>query len=105
MKLMTKTIENQLIKNPIYSKDGQGDAAKVVVKFFGGSSATWLVTEGGKTDDVDWELYGKFTLNGIDWEWGYVMLSDLMSIRFRPFGLGVERDIYFSGTVADGIKS
>jgi hypothetical protein len=82
MKVITKAIENQLMKNPLYSKDGQGDKAKVVVKLFGGSSATWLVTEGSKTDSGDWELFGKFTLNGIDWSWGYVMLSELLSIRW-----------------------
>lgn len=105
MKLLTKAIENKLIKNPIYSKDGQGDSASVVVKLFGGSAATWLVTEGNRQDNGDWELFGKVTMDGVSWEWGYFMLSELMNLRFRPFGLGVERDVYFSGTVADGMAS
>jgi hypothetical protein len=34
-----------------------------------------------------------------EWEWGYVQLSELQSIKAPPFGLGIERDLYSSGTV------
>ena len=41
-------------------------------------------------------MFGYCTLDGTNWEWGYVMLSNLQRLRFKPFGLGVERDKYFS---------
>lgn len=96
MKLMTKAIEKKFEKFPLYSQDGKGEESEVVVKFFGGAAATWLITEGEKTDDGDWELYGYITL-GYGWEWGYVYLSQLESVRFAPFGLGVERDLHCEG--------
>ena len=99
MKLMTKEIEKKLQKSPLYSKDGQGKEADVVVKFFNPYGAgTWLVTEGEKQDDGDWLLYGYFNIS--DWEWGYVLLSELASVRFR-FGLGIERDLHASGKVKE----
>ena len=45
MKLITKAIENQIKKYPLYSQDGLGENAKVIVKFFFGNW-TWLATEG-----------------------------------------------------------
>lgn len=100
MQLMTKEIEKAFAKYPLYSQDGLGSNAKVVVKYFGGQ-ATWLITEGEKQDDGDWMFFGYVTLGFPDdfqrgkllWEWGYVTLSQLQEIRFRPFGLGVERDL------------
>lgn len=96
MKLMTKAIEKKFEKFPLYSQDGMGQEAEVVVKFFGGAAATWLITEGEKQLNGDWELYGYCTL-GYGWEWGYVMLSELESLRFPPFGLSVERDMHCKG--------
>lgn len=101
MKLLTKEIERKLTKTPYGTHDGLGDAAPVIVKFFGGSAATWLITEGDKLPNGDWLLFGCVTL-GYGWEWGTVLLSELQAARFPPFGLGVERDLYFSGTVAEG---
>ena len=100
MQLMTKEIEKAFAKYPLYSQDGLGSNAKVVVKYFGGQ-ATWLITEGEKQDDGDWMFFGYVTLGFPDdsnrgkrlWEWGYVTLKQLQEIRFRPFGLGVERDL------------
>ena len=101
MQLITKEIENAFKKYPLHSQDGLGGDAKVVVKFFGGSACTWLITEGEKQKDGDWLFYGYVTLGFPDdfhhgkllWEWGYVTLDQLRSIRFPPFGLPIERDI------------
>ena len=93
-KLITKDVLKKFEKYPLGSQDGKGMDATVVVKFFGGSAATWLITEGSPTEDGDYELFGYVTLNGYDWEWGYVMLSELQSLRFPPFGLPIERDMY-----------
>ena len=101
MKLMTKSIEKELAKRPFGSTDGKSDV-KAVVKYFGGSAATWLVLEGEKEGN-DWCFYGAVTLDGYYWEYGYFMLSELEGLRFPPFGLGVERDLYFNRSISDEI--
>lgn len=106
-KLITKDLLKKFEKYPLYSQDGKGMDAKVLVKFFGGSAATWLITEASPTEDGDWELFGYITLDGYDWEWGYVMLSELQNLRFPPFGLPIERDMYEvddNTTVKDLVK-
>lgn len=94
MKLMTAEIEKRLEKHPLGSQEGLGDEAEVIVKFFGGYAATWLVTEGEKQEDGDWLFFGKVTIYGDEWEWGYFTLSELKGLRFPPFGLPIERDMY-----------
>ncbi|WP_288865253.1 DUF2958 domain-containing protein [uncultured Alistipes sp.] len=41
----------------------------------------------------DWRLFGYCHLS--EWEWGYLMLSDLQKLRLS-FGLTIERDLYIS---------
>lgn len=102
MKLITKEIERKLNNTPIYSKDGQGTDAEIIVKFFNPcGAATWLITEAEKQDNGDYLLYGYITL-GYGYEWGYVMLSELQKIR-NGYGLGIERDIYAHGTVKENV--
>ncbi len=97
MKLMTREIEEKLAQCPLGSKDGQGYEAEVVVKYFNPCGAgTWLITEGEKQEDGDWLLFGMCHI--FEWEWGYVMLSELENLKL-PFGLTIERDLYASGTV------
>lgn len=93
MKLLTKAIENKLEKTPINSTDGMGKDAPVIVKFFYPyGSGTWLVTEGERQENGDWLFYGAADI-GYGWEWGTVMLSDLLSVR--KFGKpAIERDMY-----------
>ena len=103
MKLITKEIEKKIEKAPIYSKDGQGKEAEVIVKFFlTGSAATWLVVEGAKLENGDFEFFGYVDL-GYGYEAGYFYLSELLKIRNR-FGLGVERDLHAKGKVKDLIN-
>ena len=98
--LMPPSVEKKLLKSRLYSKDGQGKNAEVVVKYFNPyGSGTWLITEGEKQKDGDWLLFGMCHI--FEWEWGYIMLSELESVRVPPFGLGLERDLYSSGTVAE----
>ena len=92
MKLITKEIERRLGKHPFGSQICNGDA-QVLVKFFGGSACTWLVTEAERTDDGSWDFYGLANI-GYGWEWGWFSLKELESVKFPPFGLGVERDMY-----------
>ena len=91
MKLLTKAIEAQLKKNPLYSGERE-DFAKVIVKFFTpASSWTWYVLEAEQEGD-DWRFFE--LVDGHEKELGYFMLSELQSVR-GPFNLGVERDKYF----------
>lgn len=97
MKLLTKEIINKFKKHPFGSQDGKGKDAEVLVKYFGGSSATWLITE-AEEENGEWILYGYCKLFD-EFEWGYVSLKELEQVKFPPFGLGVERDLYSNGTV------
>lgn len=95
--LMTKELEKTFSNYPIGSQDGKGMDAEVVVKYFNPCGAgTWLITEGEKQEDGDWLLFGYCHL--FEWEWGYVMLSELESVRL-PFGLSIERELYGTGGI------
>lgn len=103
MKLMTAEIERKLKKFPLYSQDGKGEDAEVVVKFFNPYGAgTWLITEGEKDEDGNWTLFGYCEI-GFEWEWGYIALSELESFR-TPFGGTIERDLYCSGKTVKELK-
>lgn len=84
MKLITKAIEKQLIAN---TTKLDTSANKPILKLFGGSACTWLISE--MNGD---ELFGLCDLGMGYPEVGYVMLSELEAIKFAPFGLPVERD-------------
>lgn len=87
MKLMNKELEKRFAKFPLYSQDGKGDEAIIVVKYFNPlGSGTWLITEGEKQEDGDWMFFGYCHI--FEWEWGYVRLSELETIGF------IERDLY-----------
>lgn len=91
MKLMTKELEKKFEKYPLYSQDGLMEEAKVVVKYFNPCGAgTWLITEGEKQDG-EWIFYGYCHIT--EWEWGYVSLAELESVRL-PFGLTIEREMH-----------
>lgn len=96
MRLITKEIENRLEKYPLYSQDGKGDDAVIVCKFFSPVGAwTWYVLEAQKREDGDYEFFG-IVVNGYgEKEYGYFTKSELESVKL-PFGLTIERDIYFS---------
>ena len=86
MKLMTNDLRTQLPQ--LYSQE-EVDDPKVVAKFFTpDSSWTWYATE----------FDGKDTFLGLvdghEKELGYFSLKELESVK-GPFGLGVERDLWF----------
>ena len=91
MQLMTKQIKAKLLLNGDVTN--RGNDHKPVVKFFGGSSFTWLITEMDSADDDT--MYGLCDLGMGYPELGYVSLKELESMKFPPFGLGVERDLHF----------
>lgn len=90
-KLFTAPQFRHLVKNHKQTqKDGIGGHAPVV-KFFGGSSSTWLISE---VDPKTGIALGLCDLGFGSPELGYVDLQELADIRF-PLGLHVERDLYF----------
>lgn len=108
MKLLTQEIEELL--PPIYSQEQKGFEALAVVKFFTpASNWTWWASEANAILDDDEETEVPLAdpraagrkdvrffglVEGFAREYGYWCLSELEGIQ-GPFGLGVERDIYW----------
>ena len=103
MELITKKVEKDFMSHPLRSQDGRGFDAEVIVKYFNPcGSGTWLITEAEKQEDGDWLLFGYIHIH--EWEWGYVLLSELRNLRL-PFGMTIERDLYSSArTVREHLK-
>lgn len=95
MLLMTNELERNFEQYPLYSQEEKGLESEVVVKYFNPcGTGTWLIAEDEKQEDGDWLIYGYCHL--FEWEWGYVLLSELEGITL-PFGLKIEREIYGTG--------
>lgn len=87
MKLLTKELLERL--PPLYSQEENPDPT-VWAKFFDPcGSWTWYALE---FDPAEGRFFG--LVNGFEAELGYFMLAELEAMR-GPFGLGVERDLYF----------
>ena len=98
MKLLTKEIEK---KFPAWeSTDGNPlNTINVVVKFFTPySNWPWYITEYDGEDT----FFGLCC--GSEAELGYVSLKELSDIT-GPMGLKIERDISYSGTLLDAMKT
>lgn len=92
MKLLTKELEQTI--PALYSTEEIETKDKTIVcKFFAiGSSWTWYVVEGGRQKDGDYLFFG--LVNGIEKEWGYFTLSELLSVKWHGIP-GIERDLHF----------
>lgn len=92
--LINKAVENAIAKHPLYSQDGKGENAKVIVKFFFGAY-TWYVLEGRKEENGDYLFFGIIDNAAYgEHEYGYFTLSQLTEIKH--WGIpAVERDMYF----------
>lgn len=99
MKLITKKIEKDLAKYPLYSQDSKGKEAVAICKFFL-QGFTWYVLEAQKNGN-DYEFFG--IVDGLEKEYGYFTISQLQSLRGR-WGLTVERDMYFKPTKVKDIR-
>ena len=100
MQLMTKELEKRYEKFPLYSQEGKGDEAIIAVKYFNPfGSGTWLITEGEKQEDGDWMFFGYCHI--FEWEWGYVMLSELEKIGFIERDLHLDDDAKVKDEIAD----
>ena len=90
MKLLTKPIEAELRANA--AREDKNDI-KPVVKFFGGGACTWLISELDEDGDT---MFGLCDLGMGKPELGYVSFAELQAIRFKPFNLPIERDMFFT---------
>jgi len=95
MKLLTKKIKAKL--PAICATENIPLNEKIVLcKFFNPCGAgTWYVIEGEKDED-DFIFWGLVDLH--EREFGHFSLNELMNLRL-PFGLQIERDLYFSDTL------
>lgn len=100
MKFLTKKLMNELPKLGATSDKDPKDV-KVVVKFFTpDAAASWYITEA----DLDEGLMFGWCDLGLGFpELGYVSVDELKQVRGK-FGLPVERDLYFSGTLDQVMK-
>ena len=124
MKLMTKEIAGKLAAaDKALVESGMEDSSdEIIVKYFNPvGAATWYITSGtplqasgevmlkdgladysNPNEADDWHLFG-FADLGLGQgcaELGYVMLSELESYK-GPFGLGIERDLGYSGSLKE----
>lgn len=90
MKLMTKELERRFAQ---VGSQEQVEDPLIIAKFFNPAGVgTWYATE---YDPVTRIFFGYVSIFG-GWndEWGDFSLDELESYR-GPFGLGIERDLYF----------
>ena len=91
MKLMTKALEERFAQ--VGRQDEVSDPI-VIAHFFNPTGAgDWYATE---YDPIDRIIFGYASIFG-DWndEWGYASLDELADYN-GPFGLGIERDLYWT---------
>ncbi len=90
MKLITPELEKLFEDYPLYSQEHEEDPLVIAKLFDPCGSATWLMLE---YDPVEKITFCYVMGLGND-ELGYTSLVELESIE-RPFGLTIERDLYF----------
>lgn len=90
MELITEEIKKTLPK--LYTQEKLGLEAIAYLKFFTpDSNWTWYITEFDGND----LFFG--LVDGFEKELGYFSLSEIKDAR-GPFGLKIERDLYFTPT-------
>jgi len=92
MKLMTKAIESKI------PRFHEGDRTAYVKFFTPWAGWTWYGCEYQPEEKL---FYGY--VEGLEKEWGYFSLEELEQLR-GPFGLKVERDVYFEPTKVGVMK-
>lgn len=91
-----KLLNEELIKQ--FEEVGRQEQVKdpvVIAKFFNPCGAgTWYATEFYTEDKL---FYGYVSLFNDPFcnEWGYFSLDELQELTCPPFGLPIERDLYF----------
>ena len=94
MKLLTKEITDKAQKQ--YDKGSDLEGQMVVAKFFNPAGrGTWYLMNLADDKDYAWGIVDLFEV-----EMGSFSIKELSDAKL-PFGLGIERDINFSGTYSD----
>lgn len=97
MQLLTKELRAKLPKLYETEKIPCGEKTAIVKFFTPDSSWTWYACEfDGEDRFFGW-------VHGLEKEWGYFSLKELESVR-GPWGLAVERDLYFKPTKIKDIR-
>ena len=99
MELMTKELEKQFPK--LYATENMKlEDVKIIAKFFcPWKQWTWYATE----YDPERRLFFGY-VRGFENEMGYFSLDEMESIK-GPFGLGIERDTFFSAhSLAEAVE-
>lgn len=100
MKLMTKALERRFAQ--ISSQEKVEDPLIIAKFFYPAGSGTWYASE---YDPERRMFFGYVSLFGDhNDEWGTFSLDELESVK-GPFGLGIERDRYFSEKQASEVIS
>ena len=86
MKLLTEELKKAL--PALYTKENKNDPMVVCKFFLPMTKWTWLATEFDGKDSFFGYVVGEYP------ELGYFSLSELEGLE-GPYGLGVERDMYF----------
>ena len=91
MKLFTKEVDKQLFAQ--YPKGSDLDNQMVVAKIFNpyGRGVWYLLNSDPEDPDYIWTIVDLF-----EPDMGSVSRSELQTVKVPPFGLGLERDIYFT---------
>lgn len=91
MKLFTKDIDNKLFKQ--YSLGNDLENQMVVAKIFNpyGRGVWYIINSDPQDPDYLWAIVDLFEV-----EIGSVSRSELETLRVPPFGLGLERDLYWT---------
>ena len=92
MKLLTKKILEAFKKQGDTSNMKVKDI-KIIVKFFGGGACSWYCYEYHPKDRIYW-CFANLGDSQMA-ECGTLSQDELEAITFPPFGLPVERDMYF----------
>jgi hypothetical protein len=101
MKLLTMEIERALLAA---DRDAPADQKPVLAKLFTpDAQCSWFIVDAEREDDGDFRMFGLCDLGMGFPELGYVMLSELTNVRGK-LGLPVERDLHFTGTLADVLR-
>lgn len=88
MQLLTKALQDRFAE---VGSQGHLDDPLIIAKFFNPCGrGTWYATEYNPEDKI---FFGYVTGLGFD-EWGCFSLVEMESVKL-PFGLGIERDLYF----------
>ncbi len=101
MMLLTKKIRKQLPK--LYSQEKTPDPLCVVKFFYPAGRGTWYGIEFDGEDRFFGYVVSPLTPD-FD-ELGYFTLSELRSVRVKPFGLGIERDYHWTPTPLSEVKA